>query len=408
MGEAKRIRTTIADRIVVTGGRATGFDYLRIGLAISIVAWHTIITSYGEGVQNAAFASHLRPLFAILLPLFFALSGFLVAGSLERTPELARFLGLRTIRIIPALAVETIMSAFILGPVLTSLPFLAYFKDYRFHRYLYNVAGWIHYTLPGVFSQNPYPSVINAQLWTVPYELECYILLAILAFLGVAQRRQLVFLCALGLQIVFLLHYIIHSHGIFLVRDHPMRGHGLVMTFLAGVVLYSLRDRIPFSLPLFIACTVCTTICLSLPIGDFLVPYSVAYMTVYLGLQNPKATTLHKLGDLSYGIFLYGFPIQQLVASWGPWARHWWINLIVALPITILIAAFSWNIVEKPTLKLKRHLGFLRPVDAALERIKRTVDGGRRRLVQAHILPGTRDVFLETKTGLQNDASFGG
>ena len=371
---------TIADRLQETRGRPTGFDYLRVVLAIAIVLWHTVATSYGAMAQRPLFAGPYRAVFTIILPLFFALSGFLVAGSLERTPALTKFLGLRVLRIVPALAVEALISAFILGPVLTSLPVRKYFADPQFSHYLLNIVGIIHYRLPGVFLHNPNGGIVNGQLWTVPFEFQCYFLLALLAFLGVAGSRRLIFLCVAGLQIALLASRIWLYHGHFHIEASAVHGHVLVMTFLAGVTLFSLRDFIIYNRTLFFVSAALTVVCLSVPLGDYFVEYPAAYATVYLGLQNPRANSLHKLGDLSYGIFLYGFPMQQLVASWGVWTHHWYINFVLALPLTIIIAWLSWNLVEKHALKLKRHLGFLRPLDLGLEAIKGSVRSGHDRV----------------------------
>src|ERR1700761_7226647 len=130
------------------------------------------------------------PLFvAFLLPMFFALSGFLVAGGHERSNTLITFFGLRIFRIMPALTVEVLLSALILGPLLTTVTRTDYFVNPEFWSYFLNVIGGIHYYLSGVFLANPV-TVVNGQLWTVRWELVCYIVLAVLAIAGIFQRRH--------------------------------------------------------------------------------------------------------------------------------------------------------------------------------------------------------------------------
>jgi peptidoglycan/LPS O-acetylase OafA/YrhL len=163
----------IAQRILFTGGRATGFDYLRLVLALAIVVWHSVATSYGLAVAHALYAGPLRAVLGALLPMFFALSGFLVAGSLQRCRTLPMFLALRALRIFPALTVEVVLSALVLGPLLTTLPLAQYLADPLFWQYLRNAGGDVHFFLPGVFAGNPVRGQINAQLWTVPFELKC-------------------------------------------------------------------------------------------------------------------------------------------------------------------------------------------------------------------------------------------
>ncbi len=88
-----------------TGGRTSGFDYLRFGLATSIILWHGILISYGAEVELGYWRGPIGVAYHFVLPVFFALSGFLVAGSLDRCPTLVSFFGLRVLRIVPALSV---------------------------------------------------------------------------------------------------------------------------------------------------------------------------------------------------------------------------------------------------------------------------------------------------------------
>jgi len=118
---------TLAERLNATNGRPSGFDYLRLGLAISVVIVHTVRTTYG--VDSELWTTALRPFVRAIIPMFFALSGFLVAGSLERSKTTLTFIGLRLIRIYPALAVEVALSAFLIGMAVTAFPLATYFQD---------------------------------------------------------------------------------------------------------------------------------------------------------------------------------------------------------------------------------------------------------------------------------------
>ena len=157
--------------------------------------YHTVGVSYGVEAQIAADLGRWRPVLTSFVPMFFALSGFLVAGSLERSKTLGVFLGLRALRIAPALVCEVLLSALILGPALTLLPLHDYFSDPQFYQYFLNIFGDIHYQLPGLFLSNPLPQTVNGQLWTVPFELGCYIFLTALAILGVFRNRKLLLFC---------------------------------------------------------------------------------------------------------------------------------------------------------------------------------------------------------------------
>lgn len=347
------MRQTIAQRITATGGRASGFDYLRIILAISVIAIHSTSLSYGREIDSRIWSGLPLVFSHGILPVFFALSGFLVAGSLERCPTLISFFGLRALRIFPALSAEVVLSAFIFGPILSTLDLASYFSAKDFERYFLNILGDIHYVLPGVFRSNPVPSIVNGQLWTVPFELQCYVALGALAVIGVVRKRSLLFGAVLLGQLLWA--WEAYSRGTS-GTIAPVNGPVLVLSFLAGVLFFLYRDRIVLSVQLFVLSVALCIVLLLSAHGAFLVAIPATYVTVYLGLTNPRRVSYLFAGDYSYGLYLYGYPVQQAVASLGPWSHAWYINLGISLPVSCLIAYTSWVYVEKPALAFKKHL----------------------------------------------------
>ena len=105
----------------------------------------------------------------MLLPAFFAVSGFLVMGSAVRTGSLSTFLSFRALRILPALSTEVAIGAILIGGIWTTLPAREYFLDPGFWRYFRNIVGNIIFYLPGVFKSNP-TEIVNGSLWTIPPE----------------------------------------------------------------------------------------------------------------------------------------------------------------------------------------------------------------------------------------------
>ena len=348
---------TFSERLASGQGRPTGFDYLRIVLALAIVCMHSAITSYGLPADIAIWNSPLRGLVRMVLPMFFALSGFLVAGSLLRTSSLVQFIGLRAIRIYPALTVEVVLSGLLLGPILTTAPLAHYFGSSEFALYLLNVTGHIHYLLPGVFHANPYPNTINAQLWTVPFELLCYLMLALLVLLGVKKRSWIAPAATVSIMVIYLAARLIKYHGALPHITGALSGSALIVSFLAGVSLYLYKGKIPWSSALCAASGLCTIILLGwVPFGDYVGAPVAAYFTVSLGLYNPAKLRILRGADYSYGIYLYGFVIQQTLMATCPWAREWWVNILLSVPLAAGIAALSWHWVEKPALELRRFL----------------------------------------------------
>jgi peptidoglycan/LPS O-acetylase OafA/YrhL len=340
-------------------GRPSGFDYLRLILAFGVIwshsmlltsDWQTASIEIGP-ILSIFFTFIYRPFMAFLLPMFFALSGFLVAGSLERSNTLITFFGLRVFRIMPALTVEVLLSALVLGPLLTTVSPVDYYLNPEFFCYFLNVIGDIHYHLPGVFLANPV-TVVNGQLWTVPWELVCYIVLAVLAVGGIFQQRHWLVLSLVGLYVLQI--------GLDIIRTNRnpgiVGGSSLVISFVAGLVLYRFREKFAWSRCLCFIMAVLSLLLFSIPHGLRFAAFPAAYVTVYLGLLNPPRNKIILSGDYSYGLYLYGFPIQQTIVSIGPNLRHWYLNLLLTIPCAMLVATGSWWLVERPVLAQRKKL----------------------------------------------------
>ena len=358
---------------VMAAGHTTGFDDLRLALATAVLCCHSIDVSYGLDFASDFENGPFRPVMASLVPMFFALSGFLVAGSLDRCQSIVSFIGLRALRITPALAFLTLLAALILGPLLTRLPLHAYAGDPLLPRYFLNIFGEIQYVLPGLFERNPWARTVNAQLWTLPYEMMCYIALAALALVGIYRRRQAFALMVVAANLILAARYAIKAASTGWSPLPVLPGLPLVLAFLYGVILHLYRDDIRHSPRLGLAAGVLTAALLMHSAADYLVPLPIAYVTVWLGLMRLRPSLPVRHGDYSYGIFLFGFPIQQAVTQlMGPRFQEWYWNIAAALPLTILAAIISWHAVEKPALALR---GPLRRLEARLLSASRTKAG---------------------------------
>jgi peptidoglycan/LPS O-acetylase OafA/YrhL len=338
---------TIEQRLADVENRPSGFDYLRIALATGVVLAHSFLLPTGpDGELNWYF------LFApLIVPMFFALSGFLIAGSFERAKSLFVFFGLRALRIAPALSVEVLISALILGPLLTDYSLVRYVSAPEFHAYFLNILGEIHYVLPGVFLHNP-NHLVNGQLWTVPFELGCYFALGVIAVLNVYRRKWLMLAMFLFLQSLQILNTIFRF-------NHSYNGAGgttIILCFLAGLVMFRYRRHIPYSGALALVCLALFVASGIIPNAMRFAPLPAAYLTIYLGLLNPARNRILLSGDYSYGLYLYGYPIQQAIVQLFPALRFWYWNFGLAMTAAGFIAFCSWHLIEKPILSRKNML----------------------------------------------------
>jgi peptidoglycan/LPS O-acetylase OafA/YrhL len=273
--------------------------------------------------------------------------------------------GLRAIRIVPALAVETLLSAIILGPLLTTHAIRSYFTDPLFFKYLCNIVGWIHYRLPGLFLSNPVSDRVNGQLWTVPWELWCYLAL-IVAALSRSVRVRALFLTATVIATLALFGIeVLIRHG-HMDPENGVAAPALLMAFLSAVSIYLYRDNLPWNGWGAAACGLVVLVLFLVPGGDYLVGFPVAYVTIYLGLLNPEKIGILKGADYSYGLYIYHYVIQQAFVFMLPAARHWYFVFPVSFILGSVFAGFSWHTIEKPALRSRKYLPWVERVFAAV------------------------------------------
>lgn len=156
------------------------FNLLRLCAAIGVVVTHSYaLLGYPERDFLNRLTHGLVSFSQLGLYSFFVISGFLVYASLTRSSSVASFFSRRALRIFPALCTVIVLTVFILGPLATNLSLGAYATHPDTYRYLEGMLLYkFHYTLPGVFTQNPYPDAVNGSLWTLPHEWTCYVVLA--------------------------------------------------------------------------------------------------------------------------------------------------------------------------------------------------------------------------------------
>jgi peptidoglycan/LPS O-acetylase OafA/YrhL len=345
---------TIGDRLDDHRGSTNGFDYLRIVLAVAVIGWHGVSTSYGAGYELAFYVTWVRSIVYPILPMFFVLGGFLVAGSLFRTRSFSEYFLLRVLRFLPALLAVVTLSAVVLGPLLTTEALPAYFFNEEFFAYFLNVFAYFKGELPGVFADNPAPRTVNISLWTIPWEFGCSIALFAVMFCRKELRSRALVAVTVVALIAIPTFLIAIGRGASLHLRPP--GHLLALCFMTGTCFYVYRHKIPFNFPLFIGSVALSLLLFYGVRSAYIAIIPITYVTIYLGVLNPPKFGFMKSADLSYGIYLYGFVIQQTLMSLFPAARVWWINWTVSTILAALCASFSWYLIEGPIMRRKKQI----------------------------------------------------
>lgn len=288
---------------------------------------------------------------------FFAISGYLVMASYMRQGPVGYVIA-RALRIWPGAIACILLSVFVLGWHETTLSTAEYFGHGKTWSYLGNVALWprISWELPGVFESHHYTAV-NGSLWTLSAEISCYLALLLIGFSGGLRSKTSTTLIMLALLLI----------GIFAYRYVPLFGTRAkwdrpAAYFILGVLVWTHRESLPLNrwLALGALAIAAGLIALSAPKTVFhpLFALCFVYLIFYVAYALPHVAADKFPGDISYGIYIYAFPCQQLVAYEG---QNPYENAALGTGLTLILALLSWYGLER------RALLFKKPLTAAIE-----------------------------------------
>lgn len=332
--------------------RANNFNLLRFLAASLVIFSHCYALGYGEAPEPVMrYLGALETGGSLGVVVFFAISGFLVTRSfVERGGRLWSFVGARAARIYPGLIAATVFSIGV-ASLATTLPigtFLTAPPTLRF--LLHDATAWrMQFELPGAFTANPFPNVVNGSLWTLPLEIQMYATCTALGLAGLYASRTAFNACFAVLLIVAALS---RGRALPLVSQHPDAPR-LAIVFLFGAFFFLNRDRVPVSLPVAIAVLAAIVALHRLPYFRFVYLPALAYLTLVLAYHPTLyVRPFTRLGDYSYGLYIYAFPVQQLIAARAVGIRP--VPLFLwAFPVVLAAAAVSWHWIEEPALRRK-------------------------------------------------------
>jgi peptidoglycan/LPS O-acetylase OafA/YrhL len=283
----------------------------------------------------------------IAVHMFFAISGYLVTSSLLRHAGVLRYVRHRFLRIYPAYLACLLACVLILGPALTTL---------SLHDYFSSSATWDHlrgnlipisfvWVLPGVFERNPLPDIVNGSLWSLGLEVRWYFYLALLAALGVVRRRWAFTLVAGAVLLL-------GAWELYEGKPDPLGYRSLSQTFLLAALLAHWRNSIRISYVGIAAVVLLAVLTHGTPAFETATVVGVVYGVMWCAYRL-RALPWPRDLDLSYGLFLYGYPVQQVVMSGFPTLSP--LALCLASTCAALpLAAGSWYLIERPSLRFKR------------------------------------------------------
>lgn len=334
--------------------RANLFDVLRF-LAATIVIYSHCFPLSGRGDDLFASVSGLTAgTFGVSL--FFVLSGFLITRSYLNTSSIVSYTQARCLRILPGLAFSLIVTAFVIGPLCTSFELRQYLSSPLTFDFLANVFLFpIHYQLPGVFVGNPLSGAVNGSLWSLPVEFLMYGAVLVLGVLGIL-RSPLLVVCVT--MVVVALDCVFFSRPQFAHRVEltVLVGPAVNMAvyFLLGGCFYLYREKIPRDWRLAVSAALIWWFSFKSPqmrmAGYCTLPYLFFYCAA---LPIKPLRRFARVGDFSYGLYVYAFPVQQAMVQFLGAAQPIERLFGASFVVTLLLAVLSWHIVESPAMKLK-------------------------------------------------------
>lgn len=350
------------------GGHRNSLGIIRLVLALLVIVDHAFPLS-GAGVDPVwELTNNQASLGSIAVLGFFSISGYLIAKS-GMTADVLQFLWRRVLRIFPAYWLALVVAAFAVGPLVWiadghalgsyfSLagdgPFAYLAKNFTLRIGTYGIYDIFATTTP--YGESVGSSVFNGSLWTLIYEFGCYLVVAVFVFFGVLTRARI--LVPLVTAFLGILQIAAYTRTDIVTNYVPQLADPqvipLAFAFLAGSTIAVYSKSIIFDDRLGVLAGL--VFLYSLKSGGFAVVgvAAGAYFVLYLAARLPRQVQwIGARNDYSYGVYVYGFLMQQVLAYLG--VHHWGIvaYIVIAMILSLGCAWVSWHLVEKRAMSLK-------------------------------------------------------
>ena len=334
----------------VLAGRDNNLNAIRMLAAAAVLVSHAWPITLGADSADPLYAQTGETLGHFALAVFFCVSGLLIARSFDRRRSMIHFFVARVLRLYPALLAVLVLTV-IAGAFVTQLGLTEYLRSLSTWTYVpANLSlAFLQYPLPGVFERNVFGPAINGSLWTLYYEVACYFGVVALGLLGILRHRW-------AMLAVMALATMYHFAGPNIAEAVPSIPAGLIprielfallsFPFMLGTFAYVWREHIPLRGWIVVLLWLPVPFLAGTGLMATFITLALVYTTFWIGFV-PKGPALayNRLGDYSYGVYIYAFPVQQLLVFLFPGMAPL-TNILLAMPATLLMAVMSWNLVE--------------------------------------------------------------
>ena len=328
---------------------SNNFDLLRILLAILVLYSHVFVFTKSGSVdimKNFGISSG-----ALAVSTFFFLSGLLVTNSLFKNNSFEAFNVFavsRILRIWPALITVVVITSVIVGPLYSGLDLTEYFNHHLWYKYIWNnITLNTQFILPDVFSHNLYARSVNGSIWTIRHEVTLYGILLCGYFLLKGNKKLIAVLCFIVICYVF-----VDQQQTLILLTNKKNSYFLIPCFLMGSLFSILQFKIKLNWKFFLLFIACSFIFKNTALNDLIYALTFFYGTLYI-FSCDFVCRLKVKHDISYGVYLWGFPVQQVLSyHFSDYGLVF--NLISAIIVSCLIGLLSFIYVEKPAMNLAK------------------------------------------------------
>jgi len=331
--------------------RDNNLNLLRFLAAFAVVWSHAALVAYGDMAIEPLVLETGYTLGHLAVNVFFVISGFLIAQSLQRSKDLVEYFSARFLRLVPGLFVAAMVTAFIIGPLLSDLGIAGYFSQLATWAYVPLTSSMLidNGELPGVFANVPSAHELNGSLWTLRWEALAYIGLAILGSVGLLTTK-LRYGLFFGLFLALYIGVTLWSdlRDTIAPIDHVFR---FGLCFLLGTFAFVYREKIPLSI--FIGLPLATLPVLLRDTGLYQLALvtAIGYAMLWLAfIPKGNLRKFNNWGDFSYGIYIYGYPVKQVLITVLPQLDALAL-MAIASPIILTLAIASYYLVERPAMR---------------------------------------------------------
>ena len=333
-----------------TPAHSHNIQFLKFMAAILVIFSHSfsIATGFSDNEPISLLTNAQLSGGSLAVAFFFFISGYFITRSMIRLQKAFSFFHARIIRIFPTLVVVILITVFIVGPICTNLPIQDYFQNTSTYRYLLNCLLLRVHLLPGVFTTNPYPYSVNGALWTLPVEFLCYSVCFLLYKLKLLQTHKTWTTIPVAILYVFVMQYLADKWHITLAASLIKP----TMLFYMGILCYIYRDYIKLNKVLALTCFIIMLVLNHLGYLSIGIIILLPYMILTLGWGlTQHFSNFSTLGNYSYGIYLCGFPIQQIITTCFNGTMSPYLNTLLSIPLSVLFGCLLYHFIEKPFIK---------------------------------------------------------